>query len=111
MRLRVLQCKLVGSIVKMHRGEKSVVHWEMITAVRDYEFMRRFGQRTGDLFIISAERLTDDQIMQHAWQEDPAYEDLKEIPARSWESTWNPIAAPGTIPPSRLGTMGSGGAP
>ncbi|KAL2270050.1 hypothetical protein VTJ83DRAFT_2234 [Remersonia thermophila] len=104
MRLRVIQCRLVGSIMKLHQGGTPPERWEddlkeYIQAVRDYEFMGQFGHQANDPFVISAERLTEDQIMQLAWkgaiqdplERDAAYNDLKEAAARPWESAWNPI--------------------
>lgn len=60
--------------------------------MRDYDFMTECRQRANDPFDVSAERMTDDEIMQraawirNAWQTDVEYRDL------------DPVAPLGTAP-------------
>ncbi|EOO00985.1 hypothetical protein UCRPA7_3520 [Phaeoacremonium minimum UCRPA7] len=109
MRLRELQCRLVKSIVDMRIDPRTPVDWEAnlkeyIQAVRDYDFMTECSQRASDPFDVSAERLTDDEIMQraafvrNAWQTDEEFHALDAVMplgtgpfSKSWEAQRNPI--------------------
>ncbi|KAK4247682.1 hypothetical protein C7999DRAFT_14288 [Corynascus novoguineensis] len=109
MRLRELQCRLVKYMVDMRIDPRTPVNWEAdlkeyIQAVRDYDFMTECSQRANDPFDVSAERLTDDEIMQraawvrNAWQTDNELRTLDPIAplgtapwSKSWESKRNPI--------------------
>ncbi|KAL1836518.1 hypothetical protein VTJ49DRAFT_5058 [Mycothermus thermophilus] len=79
-------------------------HFNEVQAVRDYDFMTECSQRDNDPFAVTAERVTDDEIMQRAawirnvWQTDRDYEGLDPIEplktrfgTESWESERNPI--------------------
>ncbi|KAL2264579.1 hypothetical protein VTJ83DRAFT_7089 [Remersonia thermophila] len=103
MRLRELQCKLVKSMVDMSVDPRTPVAWEAdlkeyIQAVRDFDFIVQCSQRANDPFEVSAERVTDDEIMQraawirNAWQTPEEYQNLAPTsPLRTgfWSSSWH----------------------
>ncbi|KAL2198383.1 hypothetical protein P885DRAFT_75989 [Corynascus similis CBS 632.67] len=102
--LREFLCRLVNNIVDMRIDP---TNWEADLkeyTVRDHDFMTKCSQRANDPFDVSAERLTDDKVMQraawvcNAWQTDKELHILDPIAplgteqwSKSWESKRNPI--------------------
>jgi hypothetical protein len=91
MHMRILQCKLVQHAVNMRfRNREDVAAWEkdlkeysttttistlpgtyltpllLVEASKDHDYMQECTQRERDPFLVTAERLTDDEIMQEA---------------------------------------------
>ncbi|KAK1831551.1 hypothetical protein QBC39DRAFT_89498 [Podospora conica] len=103
MRLRELQCRLVNHIVSMRADPRTPVDWEAdlkeyIQTVRDYDYMTSCSTRPADPFVVSAERLTDDEVLQrasfvhHAFDAPADYAALDPVSTLyKWESAREPI--------------------
>ncbi|KAI1394281.1 uncharacterized protein F4822DRAFT_43875 [Hypoxylon trugodes] len=100
MRLRTLQCKLVGHSVNMRfKNGENVAGWEKdlkeyVEALRDYDYIQECAQRDRDPFYVTAERITDDEIMQAAIEHINLglFNPLNDCrPIEKWETVNTPI--------------------